>query len=153
MQKQLKRTLSEQNVTEKLQEYHREPHRAGHRDGQAQAAHRHPDPEDVQRFQDQRAGAAVREKDRHDSVWKYGAAHPHGAVLGAEAGGQGEDHSIQSLRQLPYPAQREKGDGHHPAGEAGGISQRGGEVRRPAHVLSGAVQRPAAGRAAGPPVG
>ena len=50
-------------------------------------AHRHPDPEDVQRFQDQRAGAAVREKDRHGPVWKHSAAHPHGALLGAEAGG------------------------------------------------------------------
>ena len=57
------------------------------------------------------------------------------------------------LRQLPHPAQREKGDDHHPAGEAGGISPRGGEVRRAAHVLPGVIQRPAAWRAAGTPVG
>lgn len=46
-----------------------------------------------------------------------------------------------------------KGDDHHPAGETGGISQRGGEVRRPTHVLPGAVQRPAAWGIAGAPVG
>ena len=86
-------------------------------------------------------------------VLVYFAVDLYGALLGAETGGQGADHSLQPLRQLPHPAQGEKGDGHHPAGEAGGISQRGGEVRRPAHVLPGIIQRPAARGAAGAAVG
>ena len=44
--------------------------------------------------------------------------------MGAEAGGQGADHSVQPLRQLPHPAQRAQGDDHYPAREAGGVSQR-----------------------------
>ena len=40
-----------------------------------------------------------------------------------------------------------------PPEKLGGVSPRGGEVRRPAHVLPGAVQRPAAWRVAGTTLG
>ena len=100
---------------------------------------------------------ARRESDACRELWRIigneDISLDYGALFGAEAGGQGADHSVQSLRQLPHPTQGEKGDGHHPAGEIGGVPQRGGEVWRAAHVLPGTVQRPAAGRTAGAPVG
>ena len=81
------------------------------------------------------------------------AACPCGAAGGAEAGGERAAHPVQPLRELPHPAQGQERDDHPAAGEDRQIPSGSGEVRRPAHVLSGAVQRPAPGRTAGAPVG
>ena len=88
------------------------------------------------------------------NVWTHiiCAARPRGAASGAEAGGEGAAHPIQSLRELPHPAQGQERDDHPAAGENWKIHSGGREVRCPAHVLSGVVQRPAPGRTAGAPV-
>lgn len=108
---------------------------------------------DVQRDQGKRQDAARVEAERQSAVQHLRAACPRGAAGGAEAGGERAAHPVQPLRELPHPAQGQERDDHSPTGEDRQIPSGSGEVRRPAHVLSGAVQRPAPGRTAGATVG
>ena len=74
-------------------------------------------------------------------------------VRNPAAGGEGAADSVQSLRQLPHPQKGKGRDEDHPARASGGLPKRSRTIRRAAHLLSGADQRPAPGRAAGPAVG
>lgn len=135
-----------------LHQLHPLSHRAKHWPDQAEEAHTAADPAVLQPHQGERQGETLGGYGGSVAVQPSGAGHPHGAAAGAPAGSERADHQPQPLRQLPYPQAGEEGDEDHPAGADRGLSPAGEGEGDAAHVLSGADQRPAPGRAAGPAV-